>query len=387
MKGKHRNRLVHAFAAIARDRLRARIASSMNWSALVTPQEGCTAIVGVCSRLPRVLIANLKCLANVKWPALKRVLLVVDCERQGFPPEIEQETLSRYAELKPEFFYYSAEQSALAETLKLPFVYSWLSWCIALRHTVTSTVLFHDYDALLLTQAIADRYETFTHSNAKIQGISWYQANGLEKNDRLATTFEAFISTAWLRSFPPVELFNKLRVVDNRSIDFDTTLDLQHRKLRPHERTIAPMSQQDLVHPSQMIHQFTMFRRHPGAPLPCFSIPMIPFFNYVGGDQQAIVRATEALKFGQREKAVLLSDTTQINFALLDVKQVDWALKQIVQTCVSQDLKPNKAIYAYGEELYRTVKAKPELVWRGDFTGAQRAWINQASNQHPSLMS
>ena len=92
--------------------------------------------------------------------------------------------------------------------------------------------------------------------------------NGVKEDDRLATTFEAFADAAWLRSQRPIDLFNKVRAVNGRSIDFDITLESQHRLLKPEERTILPMRQDQLVHPSQMIHQYTMFRHSPGKALP-----------------------------------------------------------------------------------------------------------------------
>ena len=114
-------------------------------------------------------------------------------------------------------------------------------------------MLFHDYDALVFGHALAERYNTFVTSGAKVQGVSWYQGNGIETKDHLATTFEAFMDTTWLRSSKPLALFNKVRSVQGRSIDFDTTLDLQHRTLVLSERAIVPMCLPELVHPSQMI--------------------------------------------------------------------------------------------------------------------------------------
>jgi hypothetical protein len=379
MQGKHRHPIVHALATLERNWLRHRLAHCVDWLPLVSPEEGCTAIIGVCSRLPQVLLANLRCLAAVRWPALKRVILVVDCEQAHFPAEIQHEIETTYAALNPDFFYYSPAQSALAEKLKLPFVYSWLSWCIGLKYTTTEHVLFHDYDALLLGRATADRYAAFIRTKARVQGIAWYKSNGIEASDQLATTFEAFMQTSWLRSAQPIALFNKLRVFGNRSIDFDTTLDLQHTRLSPSERTIEPMSQQQLVHPSQMIHQYTMFRRNPGARLPSFSIPMIPFFSYLGGASDAIAKATSALELSPRGAVYLLADDTLINLSELDTTQVDWVLKQIVEACLALSIAPDFQIHTYGSALYRVVGANPGEIWKGDFADAQRAWINIAS--------
>jgi hypothetical protein len=376
MKGKHRQWFVHALAMLNRERLRYRAARLIDWKPLVDPSGGCTAIVGVCSKLPDVLMANLRCLWAWKWPELKQVLVVVDCVKGSFPARIEHDVTTAFPELTIEFLYYSADQSSFAESLKLPFIYAWLSWCIALKHTSTAHVLFHDYDALVLGPALHERYRAFLASAAKVQGITWYQGNGVETQDHLASTYEAFMDTMWLRSSQPVALFNKLRVVRGRSVDFDITLDLQ-RLLSPDQRTIAPMKSEELLHPSQMIHQYTMFRRSRAASaLPCFSMPLIPFFGRVSGRTESIEHATRALELGKREDVNLLGDGTRVNLSMLNVAQVDWALKQIVQACLALSIAPDPEIYLYGQALYRIIDAAVDDIWRGDFTETQRAWIS-----------
>jgi hypothetical protein len=378
MEGKHKNWIVHAFATLRREQLRRKIAGLVDWEPLSAPSGGCTAIIGACSKLPDILIANLRCLWISRWPDLKQVFAVVDCMKPEFPIGMERYVAGAFPELKIEFLYYSFDQSNFAELIKLPFVYSWLSWCIALKHTTTAHVLFHDYDALLLGAKLRERYRRFAASGTKIQGIKWYQNNGVEKDDHLATTFEAFMDTAWLRSFQPIALFNKLRIIEGRSIDFDTTLDIQHRFLNSGQRSIMPMAADELVHPTQMIHQYTMFRRSPGAALPCFSVPMIPFFHYLGGRTEAIERATRALELSTREDIDLLGDGTRMNLSTLNVPEVDWLLKQIVQACVALSLPPDHNIYVYGKALYRIIGAPGDNVWRGDFTEQQRGWIDAA---------
>ena len=42
-----------------------------------------------------------------------------------------------------------------------------------------------------------DRYREFVESGVFVQGIRWYQNNGIRPEDRLATTFEAFIDVPW----------------------------------------------------------------------------------------------------------------------------------------------------------------------------------------------
>jgi hypothetical protein len=379
MRGKYKNRFVHTLATIKRERLRSRLANLVEWEPIVAPESGCTAIVGVCSKLPEVLTANLRCLWSSRWPELKRTVAVVDSLKEAFPAQVVEDVAVAFPELRVEFHYYSAEQVSLAESLRLPHIYAWLSWCIALKYTTTSHVLIHDYDALVFGSALAERYQSFVASGAKVQGVAWYNSNGVEMADRLATTFEAFMDTMWLRSSKPIALFNKIRAIGGRSVDFDTTLDHQHRYLSPTERTITPMTLEELVHPSQMLAQYTMFRRSPpGAALPSFSIPMIPYFRYLSGRANAIEQATRALQYGKREDLDFLGDATRINFSKLTAAQVDWVLKNIVQASLALGLKPDPGIYTYGEALYRLIDTPRNDIWRGDFTDGQRAWVNAA---------
>ena len=318
MKGKYKHRILHAAATVRREWLRFRLTTLIDWEPLHEPESGCTAIIGVCSRLPDILIANLRCLRAARWPELKYVIVVLDCVQSSFPFRFVENVLGAFPEFDLRFLYYSTEQSSFVEECKLPYVYAWLSWCIGLKHAKTSEVLFHDYDALVFNRALGDRYGKFIKSKAKVQGVSWYFGNGIDKGDQLATTYEAFMDTSWLRSAKPVTLFNRVRVIEGRSVDFDITLERQYSSLAREERMVVPMRLQDLVHPSQMIYQYTMFRRYPGAALPCFSIPIIPFFSYVSGRREFIEHATRALHSGRIEDLDLLADGTRYQLIIIN---------------------------------------------------------------------
>jgi len=306
------------------------------------------------------------------------VIAVVDGRKGCLPQGLEQELIDSYPALQIRFLYYSDKQATLAEKLKLPYFYSWLSWCIGISQTKTTNLLIHDYDALILGRTLRDRYDSFANSNAKVQGIAWYKVNGINVDDCLATTFEAYFSTEFLHSVKPIELFNKLHISNGRSIDFDTTLDIQFRLLKRNQRQIMPMNEDELVHPSQMIHQYTMFRRNPKGNLPSYSIPMIPFFAYLSGKRNSIDTALHAMSISGKEDMDFLGDETKINFCQLGLAHVDWILKQIVQALVILRVQPDPLIYKYGTALYGLIISSDSEVWRGDFTDDQRRWIESA---------
>lgn len=378
MGGKYSNVLKFWAAAAYREAIRLRIAPLVRWQPLPDPEEGCTAIVGMCSRLPCVLAANFECLQAGRWPALKAVLVAVDNRPQSLPAGFETELKRRFPDLHLEFLYYSPEQVAVSERLKLPYLFSWLSWCLCLARVKTRHVLIHDYDALILGPSLGRRYARFRDSRAKVQGVRWYHGNGILPEHRLATTFEAFVDARWLRGFEPIMLFNKIRYRKGRSVDYDTLLDLQENHLREEERDIVPVGLDQLVHPSQMIHQYTMFRKFPGAPLPCSSVIMIPFFSWLGGDGQALRRAIAALAASPRQRVDLIGDGTLFNLARLDTAAVDWMLKQMLQILVSRQVPPFPEVREYGSALYRACDTPTDRIWVGDFLPIHRRWLEQA---------
>lgn len=378
MQGKYNNVLKHWLAWAHREVLRSRLRGLVRWEPLIAAEPGCTAVIGMCSRLPHVMAANLRCLHQSRWPDLKKVVIAVDAVYGPAFDQIEAEARINCPSIDLAFVYYTPEQSAVAEKLKLPFVYCWISWCLALAEVKTSCVLIHDYDALILGLTLRHRYELFVKSRSKMQGVSWYNGSGVVPADRYATTFEAFADTTWLRGMPPIALFNKIRAKGSRSFDFDTMLDAQDQ-LPVDERTMVPMEASEMVHPSQMIHQYTMFRRHPRRALPCFSVPMIPFFAYVSGHRDAIEHAVSAIEREGKLDVDLLGDGTRFNLSQLDLPQVDWALKQMLQALLGLNQTPDGAIYRYGLALYAVVESSSGRTWRGDFTPPQRRWVDAAA--------
>ena len=375
MQGKYSNWLSFVRAYSIRQYVRYRLRNIVAWPDRSHLEPGCTAIIGVCHRLPGVLAANLSCLATARWPDLTEIVLVVD----GPTGCLDAEVISRISSVdglpRVQIHYYSDRQAQVAESLRLPYVYAWLSWSIALAKCHTKHALIHDYDALVFGDTLAKRYEEFVSTGSAIQGISWYQGNGINHKDRLATTFEAFVDVEWVRSRKPLSAFHKIRMVGGRALDYDTLLDLQHNFTAPSKRTISAMDADSIVHPSQMIHQYTMFRRYPGKSLPCFAMPMIPFFEFLSGNENSLRLATDKLNRSGTGPMDFLGDTTSINLSSLTLPELDWALKQMVQACLKLELSPSASIYNYGQALYKAIDVGCEEIWRGDFTSDQRGWI------------
>lgn len=367
------------FAKIHKDFKRYRISKLISWEPLPPLEPGCTAIIGMCSRLPYILGANLHCLNNSRWEDLKEVIITVDAEKGALPEGFEDDIVQKFPQLNVSFFYYNHQQAQLTAKISDPFIYSWLSWSICLNHVRTKTVLIQDYDALVLGKnALEKRYRAFLDSGAKIQGVVWYKTNGFVTEDHITTTFEAFIDPNWIRSFPPVMGYNKVGFFQGRKVDYDTYLDILANHTPPNQVTMIPMSLEELVHPSQMITQYIRFKNSQGKALPCFSVIMIPFFYFLSGQENAITNATQVLKRENPKRLDLLQDGVLLNLSLLNTKTVDWMMKNIIQVLVKQDIKPLKDITDYGTTLYQVCKTLDQQIWVGDFTEAQREWIEAA---------
>jgi hypothetical protein len=367
-------------AYVRREIVRRRIRGLVSWPKGNSLEEGCTAVIGMCSRLPHVLPANLSCLNSAKWPDLKRVIITVDTTEDAFDAQWAQHIRNKFPSLNVTLLFYSPRQRRVASKMKLPYVYSWLSWAIALRECRTKVALFHDYDALILSDHLGKRYRQFLEAGSLVQGIAWYDANGLAAEDRLATTFEAFVDVTWLRRFEPIQMFNKVSTMKRRRVDFDTLLELQATCSSPSERDIYPTNLTDIVHPTQMIHQYTVYQKHPGMPWHCSALMMIPFFYYFSGQRESLKLSAARVKAARSKIVDLLGDGSQMNFSWLTPSEVDWMLKLMAQVCVSMRLEPFPDLIEYGNAFYELTAAPHSERWRGNFEGPHLRWITLAQH-------
>jgi len=332
----------------------------------------------MCSRLPKIIFANLACLQRSNWKELSAVYIIVDCQREAFDLDVEQAVIQSFPRLNISFFYYSKSQSQQAERLKLPYLYAWMSWCIGIKQATTQTVLIHDYDALILSNtALKRRYDEFQSQSAKVQGISWYTNNGFTSEDQLACTFECFVDVAWLRSFTPIELFNNVGTYRGRYVDYDITLEMQARHLSDEERTISPMSKADseIVHPSQMIHQYTMFRQNPAKPMPCYSMILLPLFDYLSGDKTAFRKAVNSISL---KDSGMVWDNVAISLKHLTEDQLQWGLQQSIQALKAHDVNPFEAFFDYYQTISKVVGCQLEEIQHPYATAAHKHWFSQS---------
>jgi hypothetical protein len=178
-------------------------------------------------------------------------------------------------------------------------------------------------------------------------------------------------------------MFNKVSTINHRRVDFDTLLFLQARDLSLSQRDIYPVSLSDVVHPTQMIHQYTIHQGRPAKPWHCSALMMIPFFCYLSGKKDALGKSAVSVTAARSTIIDLFADGSQINFAWLTPSEVSWMLKLMVQVCVSLNLEPTRDLIRYGDAFYDKTAVPHEQRWRENFEPSLKRWISLAQQSPP----
>lgn len=237
----------------------------VEWEPLRDPTPGYTIVIAGMHRLWPVAVANLRLIASCDQTDLAEVILVMDESVDRLPSAFQHAIAQVSREGLPiRLLGYDDRQRRTAHRINWGWVYSWLSWSKGIAAARTRRVILHDLDAMPIGRDVFRRLVGASRSaDAQFQGIRYYSGNGVTPEMRLVTTFEMVIDVEWLRrSARPVEGFNQIRLVDGRYADFDTWLEVQRRAPRRH---VEPIDPHKLVHPSQLICQFTDLmagRRH-----------------------------------------------------------------------------------------------------------------------------
>lgn len=272
-----------AWKLLRRASIQARLLGLVSWQPLSSPSPGYTVVIAAMHRLWPVLVANLRLMARMSLTGMREVIVVFDCEEDRIPKVARDQI----AELEGDGFKvrvigYTAKQSRVARSIQWGWVYSWMSWCIGIGSSATRWVLLHDLDALPIDRSLFEHLvqSAQTH-DVQFQGARLYAGCGVQADMGLVTTFEMVLDAQWLRSRSvPYDGFNKVRVVDGRSVDFDTFLSVQRLASR---RRVEPLAEHQLVHPSQLVCQFTDHvagRRDRTSPTN--RLPILAYFMQLG---------------------------------------------------------------------------------------------------------
>lgn len=269
--------------------------SAVSWSPLADPEPGYTVIIGCRAELIPLLAANLRLLQKQDQDHLYEVIAVVD---QPGSLELQQRidaALTVADDLPLRVLHYTPQQLRRARWARTAWAYSWMSWSLGIAATRTRYAMLHDLDAMLLEPSILrTRYETIVARGDQYLGHRFYNAMGVESSDRLAATYELMLDARYVREhFRPIDLFNKAVVRDGRRIHYDTFLWAQHQHGRA---SVLHIPEEQMVHPSQMICQFTELMDHGRQPRRQPNLPLMPYLFELGGDADWLAEQTVALE-------------------------------------------------------------------------------------------
>ena len=294
MNGKYNTALEFYTARARRAVIRSIIAPLVQWSPLENPMTGYTVIVGCHGLLGPLLLANLEMLSRQNLDDVDRIVLVIDRPRSQLREDVEDTACKRFSKLPLEFIYYSEWQQRITNAFGWAWILSWLSWTIGIAGTRTKYVILHDFDALLLNPNILQsRFQLIQQRNHQYIGTRFYEGNGVLEWDCLAATYELIFNVQYVRAhFRPIDLFNHVAIRNGRSMDYDTFLWAQHQH---GIASVVPIDEEYMVHPSQMICQFTELLQRGRQPSRQTNLPMLSYFFELGGESTLMLEHTQVL--------------------------------------------------------------------------------------------
>jgi len=142
----------------------------------------------------------------------------------------------------------------------------WIQLFNGTKSARTTRLLFHDSDLFPVTDTFfADHYLKATNNDYDVYGVSevwdpWYKENGYS---HITATWEAMVSTRWLKSFPPYQHRGQNATVDGKQHEFDTILLTQC--LTPPESIGYCPEDKDFIHFNYVVSTYRNFRRTKGS--------------------------------------------------------------------------------------------------------------------------
>lgn len=332
MQGKYKTWVQFTIARISRAICHQRLRHLITWKPLRNPKSGYTIIIGCNTPLAEMVGANLRMLQQQRMEHLDRIIIVFDRPKEQIEYPVEQEMRRMYPTLPLLFLYYSEKQARVTRSFARPWVYSWASWCTGMAAAETKYCMFHDFDAMLLNPDIVEsRYLALKQGDAQYCGVRHYIGNGIEFADGLAVTFELMFDLQFVRqTFHPIQVINTIGRIKGRTIDFDTLL---YAQTLAGKSFLLPIPEEEMVHPQQVIDQFTRLTQIPGwKPPETNNLLMVPYFLFLANDLKTMQKATEDLQ------SLSTSAGTSIPFFGKDMDlyrlssaHVDWLTKQAVR--------------------------------------------------------
>lgn len=298
--------------------------------------------------LAPLAVANLRLAARQSAARMRELILVIDRPDERIPQAIREAARECSESISIRVLGYNPWQDLVAHRINWGWVYSWLSWSVAIAHSITRAVIIHDLDALPIHPLLFDSlYENWLNEHAEFCGISAYGGNGVTSDMKLLKTCELTVDAAYLRErFRPFDLFNKLKMVDGRLVDFDTMLHVQMQSRRC---KLSREFETQLVHPTGVIWQYTdLVAGRTAFKGASHNLLMLPYFFHLGGDPAMLRAVTREVDNPMTNRIRLLGKPLHID--AIPSQHWAWMEKQIrrLEQSVFGGTRPEVAKYLDG---------------------------------------
>ena len=246
--------------------------------------DGYSVVLACVRSLAPLAVANLRLCAKTQSPKLVEVIVIFDCPPDDIPQSVLEAVRELSPRLKIRLVGYSDHQHRMARFFQDGWIYAWMSWCLGIAEAKTRAVIIHDLDAFPIAADFFERlYENWLESKAQFCGIHTYHGHGVTREMGLARTPEMTLDSSHVRErFHPFDLYNNIGRIDGRVVKFDTTL---HAQWRSPLKAVRPIDESHFIHPSQLICDYTqLISGRSNLSGKSHSLPILPYFMYVGGD-------------------------------------------------------------------------------------------------------
>lgn len=327
MKGKYSFLASYWAAKLKRGLLRLALRRLVQWQPISEPHPGYTLIIACHAPLAEMVLPSLELLARQDLTNLRKLLMAFDRPEDQRLRQLACEINQKYPQFRCNFIFQSPRESKLLRRVGWGWVDCWLSYAKAIAFTDTKYALLHDMDAMLIRRdLVEERYRLIRERDDHFLGIRWYKGNGIVADDKLAYIVEMALDAEYVRrECQPLDLFNVIGRIGGRTVDYDTLLFPQ---TRTDKVSTAEIGLEEMVHPSQVVSQYTMLDRPTYVPPPTNNALFIPYFYYLAGQPRHLEAVGDSLEAG--EVCVPLLEKS-MDVSKLSVAHAEWLSAQAMR--------------------------------------------------------
>ena len=347
MQGHYSNAAIALAAKLKRWPLLTLIRSLVRWQPMRDPRPGYTLVISCASPLASMLTANLAAVARQDLTGLERIIIDFDLPADMVVVPIEQRLRADFPDLPLQFRYFTRPQMLVTRLIDWAWVYNWICWCDGVAAARTRYVMLHDLDAMpIKTDYFRQRYEAIRDRKLEFLGTKPYRSHGLIAEDNIMATFELIFDAAYVRQhFTPIQMFKKIQMHRGRSVDLD--LFLYPQTVDNRRELMGDEHVEDMVHPNQMISQFTAHvgSRWRSIPPQTNNLMLIPYYLFLAGERPMLAALTRQMQ--QASDGTIELFGRPLNVSSLKAIHAEWLREQAfrLDAAVAREVRPEVRAY------------------------------------------